>query len=204
MILSKAIYCFRNLYLILLSAITYKLPAWANSDKQYNSSGLPQFDTDTYSSQIFWLIVSFLLFYFIMSTKVIPRIGFILRERQKRIENDINIANRLREEADEMKIRYETFLGESRSQANEIICNSINQIDNQRAYAKKTLKSSERIKSAAAIIIEQRTKALKSLDSVACEAAADATKKLIGVSISKGKVAKAVMAVTRENTQNVT
>ncbi|AHC73413.1 H+-transporting two-sector ATPase, B/B' subunit [Candidatus Endolissoclinum faulkneri L5] len=200
MIVSKIIYYLRNLWLVALSGIAYKLPAWAASKKQSDSSGLPQFDTSTYSSQIFWLIISFLLFYFIMSTKAIPRIAFVLRERQKRIEGDINKANSLREEADEIRIKYERFLAESRSQANEIICNSINQIANQRAHAKEALKSSEKIKSAEAIIIEQKTKALNSLDFVACEAAAAATRKLIGTQISKSKVTKVVTAIMRKNT----
>ena len=60
--------------------------------------GLPQLDADTYPTQIFWLVVTFVILYLIMSKVALPRIAEVLEERQERIADDIETAERLRAE----------------------------------------------------------------------------------------------------------
>ena len=51
-----------------------------------SSSGpkLPQLDLATYSSQVFWLIISFVVLYFLVAKLAMPRIAEVLEERQER------------------------------------------------------------------------------------------------------------------------
>src|SRR3546814_6905695 len=63
------------------------------------SGGLPQLDADTYPTQIFWLVVTFVILYLIMSKVALPRIAEVLEERQERVADDIETAERLRSEA---------------------------------------------------------------------------------------------------------
>lgn len=51
---------------------------------------MPQFDFSTYSSQIFWFILCFVVFYYFVSTKILPRIAKILEERKDNIQANLN------------------------------------------------------------------------------------------------------------------
>ena len=77
-----------------------------------SSSGpkLPQLDLATYSSQVFWLVISFVVLYFLVAKLAMPRIAEVLEERQERIEDDLDKAETLKKEAYQVRIEYEKAL----------------------------------------------------------------------------------------------
>ena len=79
--------------------------------------GLPQLDVSAFPTQIFWLIISFALLYWIMSKMAVPRIAEVLEERQERITDDLETAERLKSEAEKVQADYEKALAEARSEA---------------------------------------------------------------------------------------
>ncbi|MEQ8587868.1 MAG: F0F1 ATP synthase subunit B' [Thalassobaculaceae bacterium] len=170
------------------------LPSWAATDG--GGGGLPQLDVSTYPTQIFWLFVSFALLYFVMSKVAIPRIADVLEERQERIEDDIETADRLRAEAEAVKAEYEKAVADARSEAHDRVRKVMDEIadSHAKAEAEAAKKTAETTKAAEARIAEQRTEALESLKSVASEAAAEATAKLTGLKVTDAKVGKAVDA----------
>ena len=58
---------------------------------------MPQFDTSTWPGQIFWLLVSFAVFYTLVARVFAPRIRGALDARRARIEGDMAEARRLRD-----------------------------------------------------------------------------------------------------------
>ena len=173
------------------------VPSWAQTDAHGGGGGgLPQLDATTYPTQIFWLFVSFILLYVIMSKVAIPRIADVLEERQERIEDDIETADRLRGEAEAVKAEYEKAVADARSEAHALVRKAMDEIaaSHATAEAEAAKKTAETTKAAEARIAEQRTEALESLKSVASEAAAEATVKLTGIKVSDAKVGKAVEA----------
>ena len=58
----------------------------------HGSSGMPQLDFSTYGNQIFWLLVTLVVIYLILSRVALPRIAAILNERQGTITNDLAAA----------------------------------------------------------------------------------------------------------------
>jgi F-type H+-transporting ATPase subunit b len=77
-----------------------------------NASGpkLPQLDIETYASQIFWLIVTFIVLYFLVAKIAMPRIAEVLEGRQERIEDDLDKAETLKKEAYLVRVEYEKKL----------------------------------------------------------------------------------------------
>ena len=73
----------------------------------------PPFDASTFASQILWLVITFGLFYLFMSRVVLPRIASILETRRDRIAQDLNEANRLKDEADQAFATYEQELADA-------------------------------------------------------------------------------------------
>lgn len=62
---------------------------------------LPQLDVSTYSSQIFWLIVSFALLYLVVRSLASPRLRAVAGNRARRIGGDIEAAEQARAVATE-------------------------------------------------------------------------------------------------------
>lgn len=83
-------------------------------------SGMPQLDPSIWPNLIFWLVVSILLLYFILSRVALPRLGTILAERQDAISNDLEMAALLRRRAEEAEAAYDRALADAREEANRI------------------------------------------------------------------------------------
>lgn len=83
--------------------------------------GLPQLCPEWMGNQIFWLAVTLIVLFFVLSRVALPRIAAILAERQGRITSDIAAAEDLRVKASEAEQAYEQALADARSSANDII-----------------------------------------------------------------------------------
>ena len=57
---------------------------------------MPQLDVTTFSSQIFWLVVSFVALFLIMLRVRVPKISDALEARQKRIDDNLARAQELK------------------------------------------------------------------------------------------------------------
>ena len=79
---------------------------------------MPHFDALTFASQLFWLAVCFVTLYVLLSKVALPRIGDILEERQERISDDLDMAERLKTETEAAIATYEKALAEARASAN--------------------------------------------------------------------------------------
>lgn len=84
-------------------------------------AGMPQFDTNWYPSQLFWLVVCFTLLYFFMSRGIIPRIREVLESRQHRIDADLDFARSMQGEAETVKLEYEASIATAQFQVRELI-----------------------------------------------------------------------------------
>lgn len=83
--------------------------------------GMPQLDFSTFPNQIFWLMVTLVVIYFILSRVALPRIAAVLAERQGTITNDIAAAEELKLKAVEAEEAYNKALAEARAEAQKII-----------------------------------------------------------------------------------
>ena len=72
--------------------------------------GMPQLCADWIPNQVFWLVVTLIAIYFVMSRIALPRIGAVLAERSGTITNDIAAAEELKVKASEAEAAYEKAL----------------------------------------------------------------------------------------------
>lgn len=85
-----------------------------------SGGGLPQLDLGTYPSQIFWLIITFFVLYWLMSRIALPRIGLALEERADTIANNLDRAEELKRKAQDAEAAYNEALAAARVHAQEI------------------------------------------------------------------------------------
>ena len=67
---------------------------------------MPQFDINTYYSQIFWLIVTFSLLYIFVYKFIVPKIERVLNNRQSNIQDNIAKADELALEIEKLNKYY--------------------------------------------------------------------------------------------------
>ncbi|MEZ5668407.1 MAG: F0F1 ATP synthase subunit B' [Alphaproteobacteria bacterium] len=82
---------------------------------------MPQVDTTTFPSQIFWLIVLFAIFYWIVAKLILPRMTSLLELRQRTISGNLERAEAARAEAETVLAAYEQALSQARAQAHETL-----------------------------------------------------------------------------------
>lgn len=84
-------------------------------------AGMPQLDFSTFPNQIFWLIVTLLVIYFVLSRIALPRIGGVLAERKGLITNDLAAADELKHKAVAAEKAYNDALVRARTEAAKIV-----------------------------------------------------------------------------------
>src|SRR5579863_10361696 len=85
-----------------------------------HGGGFPPFQKEHFPSQLLWLVVFFVALYLLAAKWALPRVGSILRDRQRRIAGDLDEASRMKEQADAAVAAYEKGLAEARSKAQSL------------------------------------------------------------------------------------
>ncbi len=137
--------------------------------------GMPQLCMEWFPNQIFWLVVTLVVIYLILSRVALPRIASVLAERQGTITNDIAAAEELKMKAQDAEAAYNKALADARAEAGKIIATAKAEIQaeldaaREKADAEIAAKAAESEKAIADI----RATALDSVREVARETAGD-------------------------------
>ena len=83
--------------------------------------GMPQLCFDWWGNQIFWLVLTLIAIYLILSRVALPRIGAVLAERSGTITNDLAAAEDLKAKAVEAEEAYNKALADARAEAQRIV-----------------------------------------------------------------------------------
>ncbi len=143
---------------------------------------MPQLDFSTYASQIFWLLLGFIILYLFMARVALPRIGAILTNREERISSDLRKAEELKQEAVSTKADFASALNEAKISAAQIMDNVHSQtaktLASRHAQLDKTLEQQQQQaeKSLAKLSAETKQKMNEASVDLICEI----TEKLIG------------------------
>jgi F-type H+-transporting ATPase subunit b len=166
------------------------------ADAAHGGGAFPPFDSSTFASQLFWLALTFGFLYWFMSRVIVPRIGGILETRQDRIAQDLDKAHELKAEADGAIAAYEQELAEAKASANEIgnkardAAKAAAEAERQKVEAKLAKKLSD----AETRIASIRDKAMADVGAIAGETTETVVKQLIGGTVTKAEITKALKA----------
>ena len=92
-----------------------------HSAAEASGPGMPQLDFSTWGNQIFWLVITLVVIYLILSRVALPRIASVLAERQGTITNDIAAAEDLKAKAQDAEAAYDKALIDARAEAGRIV-----------------------------------------------------------------------------------
>ncbi|WP_417729263.1 F0F1 ATP synthase subunit B' [Roseovarius sp.] len=140
-----------------------------------STPGLPQLDFSTFGNQIFWLLVTLVVIYFVLSRIALPRIAAVMAERQGAITNDLAAAEDLKVKAEQAEQAYLKALADARTEAQTIIAQAKAEIKTEldAATAKADAEIAARAAEGEKKIAEIRANAMDSVKEVALDAAAE-------------------------------
>jgi F-type H+-transporting ATPase subunit b len=161
---------------------------------------MPQFDPASFPSQIFWLVVTFVTLYLVISKFAIPRIGEILEQRARLVQDDLDRAAALKADTDAAIASYEKAMLDARNQARDVMLTATNELKKiaDEKTAAVTADVNKQIAEGEARITKAKNEALGSIKTIAAETAREAVSKLAGLTIDAGKVDAAVASALND------
>lgn len=142
----------------------------------------PPFDSNYFATQIFWLLLTFAILYFLLSKIFLPRIGQTIEERSSRIADDLDAASRMQKEAEEAEKSYERALADAKAKAHNVAETTRQSVDAE-IKAEMDAADAEAAKASEAAetrIRGVRAKAMANIESVATDAAQATVEALTG------------------------
>ena len=161
--------------------------------------GLPQLDTTTFASQLFWLLISFAILYFVISRIAAPKIGGVIQNRANRIKSDIDAAGEAKRASEAAIANYDRALADARAKAlksSDEMRGAVQAEINAKNDAAAKQLAADTAK-AEARIAEMRKAAMARVGDVARDTAADIVQKLSGEAANAGDVEAAVNAALK-------
>jgi F-type H+-transporting ATPase subunit b len=154
----------------------------------------PPFQSETFASQLFWLVITFAALYLLASRVLLPRVGGIIDARANKIEGDLAEAQRFKGEADTANAAYEKSLADARSRA-QALANATR--DKQAAETDSKRKALEhqldaKLGEAEKTIAATKATAMGNVRSIATDAASAIVQRLTGTVPSGEAVTTAV------------
>src|SRR5262249_15062009 len=159
-----------------------------------HKGAFPPFNPQTFASQLFWLVVTFVLLYVIMAKVALPRVGAIIAHRQKRIADDFAEAEQSKAKSDAAIEAYEKALADARARAQAIANETRERQAAEAAATRKRLQDQLNVKLAEAekTIAATKQKAMTNVHGIAADAAKAIVERLIGVAPANSAVEAAV------------
>ena len=165
------------------------------------AGGFPQLDASSYPSQVFWLVVSFVVLYGLMSKLALPRVTEVLERRRSQKGANLQQAEQWNEEAEKVKAAYEKSLAQAQMTAAATVAANERTISGRIAneQSKFADNSRKRLVAAEQGITRAKTEALHSLADIAADIAAEMVQKIADVQVNKADAKKAVTAAMQED-----
>ena len=82
-----------------------------------SEAGMPQLDPEFWIAQIFWLVIIFSSLYLIIWKIFLPRITYSIENRKSRVVNDLDEAQKLKENAEKKLKEYNEIIEKSKMEA---------------------------------------------------------------------------------------
>ena len=165
------------------------------------SGGMPQLNPEFWVSQIFWLIITFGILYIVLSKLILPKISINLELRKSQISDNIEAADKQREESESQLKEYDEVISRSKTESKNIFNQArdkaLKDIDAKKVVLKKQI--DEEIKKAEEEINKLRLEAPAKINKIAIDTSSELIQKLIGTEVNNSSISAIVNDLSRTN-----
>ena len=165
------------------------------------SGGMPQLNPEFWISQIFWLTLTFGILYFVLSKLILPKISENLELRKSQIQENIEAAEKQREDSESKLKEYDEIILKSKIEAKNIFKDTrdkaLKDINSKREILEKQI--DEEIKKAEKEISELKKTGPEKINKIAIETSSEVLKSLIGTDVNNSSISAIVDDLSKKS-----
>ena len=183
-------------FLSLLIALTA-----LNTNLYSAEAGMPQLDPKYWASQAFWLILVFVILYISLSKFYLPKIKSNLDNRENKIKEDLENANKFKEQSEAKLKEYGLILDKAKKEVNKIHFDSKTTLDKDIQAKKEVIEKEieKEILKAQKEISELKKNSISSIQNISENITANIIENISGDKLNESSVKSAVEEISKKN-----
>ena len=158
------------------------------------SGGMPQLNPEFWVSQIFWLTLTFGILYVVLSRLILPKISGNLELRKSQIQENIEAADKQRQNSESKLKEYDEIILKSKLEAKNIFKNArekvLKDINSKKENLDKQI--NEEIGKTEKEIDVLKKSAPEKINKIAVETSSELLKRLIGTEVNNSSISAIV------------
>ena len=165
------------------------------------SGGMPQLNPEFWVSQIFWLTLTFGILYVVLSKLILPKISNNLESRKSQILENIEAAEKQREDSEAKIEEFGEIISKSKLEAKNIFSQSREKVLKDISAKREVLDKQidEEISKAEQEINNLRESAPDKINMIAIETSSEIIQNLIGAEVNNSSISAIVDDLSRRN-----
>ncbi len=172
-----------------------------NTNLYSAEAGMPQLDPKYWASQAFWLVLVFIILYISISKFYLPKIKSNLDNRENKIKEDLENANKFKEQSEAKIKEYGLILDKAKKEVNKILFDSKNALDKD-IQNKKNLMEKEiekEILKAQKEISELKKSSISSIQNISENITSNIIENISGDKLNESSIKAAVEEISNKN-----
>jgi len=172
-----------------------------NTDLYAAEAGMPQLDPTYWASQGFWLILIFTILYISISKFYLPKIKDNLDNRENKIKEDLENANKFKEQSEAKLKEYEFILENAKKEVSKIHFESKNILDKEIQSKKDMIEKDieKELLKAQKDITELKKNSISSIQKISENIAANIIENISGEKLNESSIKAAVEDISKKN-----
>ena len=164
-------------------------------------AGMPQLDPKYWASQAFWLILIFIILYISIAKFYLPKIKNNLDNRENKIKDDLDDANKFKELSETKFKEYEKIIEDAKKEVIKIHIDQKNLLDKDIQSKKATMEKEieNEILKAQKEIDELKKSSLSDIRSISENIASSIIENISGDKLNESSIKAAVEDVSKKN-----
>ena len=164
------------------------------SAQSAETGGMPQLNPEFWISQIFWLVLTFGILYLVLSKAILPKISKNLETRKSQILDNIETADKQKQESESKIKEYEKIILDSKIKAknyfNDVRKKVLEDINKKKIALEKDI--DEEINSVEDEINDLRKNSDEKISKIAVSTSSELIKELIGDEVNNSSISAIV------------
>ena len=170
------------------------------SDLFAAEAGMPQLDPTYWASQAFWLILVFTILYLSIAKFYLPKIKNNLDNRENKIKEDLDSANKFKDVSESKLKEYEKILENSKKEVIKILLESKSKLDKDIQTKKSNMEKEieNEISKAQEEITELKKNSISDIQNISKDIASNIIENISGDKLNESSIKAAVEDISKK------
>ena len=179
--------------------------AFLTSAQSAETGGMPQLNPEFWISQIVWLVITFGILFIVLSKFILPKISDNLETRKSQILENIENAEKQREESEKKLKEFDKIIVESKNKAKNLFNDArqkvLDDVNKKKAALEKNI--DDEVNAAEQEIDRLKKSSHDKITKIAIETSSDLVKQLIGEEVNNSSISAIVEDLSKKNKEKI-